>query len=389
MRALRSRFRELFGRDAAPLLAVAPGRVNLIGEHTDYNDGFVLPMAIARWVAVAYAPRDDGTLRAHAVAFDETRDVALRGLEPQPGLGWFGYVAGVAWAMAAEGPRPAGADLLVAGDVPLGAGLSSSAALEMATARALCAVSGIAWAAASMARIGQKAEGEFVGVSCGVMDQIASAAGQEGCALLLDCRSLEIQTVPIPEQAAVVVMDSGVRRSLEQSAYNQRRGSCEAAVAALRERIPGLRALRDVDEELLASGRTRMDPVAFRRATHVVAENRRPHAFAAALRAGDLPEAGRLMNDSHASLRDLYEVSCPELDRLTDLARRHPACFGARLTGAGFGGCAVALVAASELASFVAEVSLAYGQSAAGFLVCRPARGACLVAPGEESVLEG
>jgi galactokinase len=376
--ALRSRFAEVFGPGTCRL-AAAPGRVNLIGEHTDYNDGFVFPMAIDRNARLAFAARPDRRLRAHSVAFGETRELELREIQPPGGSEWIAYVAGVAWAMADAGFDPAGIDLVLDGDVPLGAGLSSSAAVEMATARALCAVSGIPWEAARMARLGQRAENRFVGVNCGLMDQLASAACQEGSALLLDCRSLESRAVPIPGSARVVVMDTGARRSLAGSAYNERRRSCEAAVATLRRRHPEVRALRDVDEARLLAARDELDPVALRRARHVVVENERPLRMAEALGAGDLAGAGRLMNDSHASLRDLYEVSSPELDRITELARRHPACYGARLTGAGFGGCAVALVRADQADDFSTRVHRDYQAEVelqGDFFVTAPSAGA-------------
>jgi len=264
----------------------------------------------------------------------------------------------------------------------VGAGLSSSAALEMAVARALCDAADIVWDPFAMARLGQKAENDFVGVGCGIMDQFASAASHEGCALLLDCRSLETEAVPIPAEAAVVVMDTGARRSLAGSAYNDRRASCEAAVRSLLSLAPGIRALRDVDETLLARGRDLMDAVSFRRASHIVVENRRPVEMAAALRSGDLDHAGRLMNDSHASLRDLYQVSCVELDLVTDLAREHPGCRGARMTGAGFGGCAVALVDRSDVEAFITDVHIAYRSRIdlpSAFFACRPSAGARLL----------
>ncbi len=353
----RAAFADAFGY-ASGGVAWAPGRVNLIGEHTDYNDGFVLPMAIERGVSAAFAPRDDGRLRAHALAFGETRDAAIAELTPEvndprnPSGHWFAYVAGMVWAMRRAGLPIGGLDVAIAGDVPMGAGLASSAAVEIGVARVACAAASIAWNARAMARLGQQAENEFVGVSCGIMDQLASAACEDGHALLVDCRSLETRLVPIPEEASLVVMDTGVRRSLAGSEYNERRAACERAVAAVRTIAPGVHALRDVDAALLERARGAMDEVAYRRAHHVVHETRRPLDMADALDAGDLAAAGRLMNASHASLRDFYDVSSPELDAIVALARGHAACFGARLTGAGFGGCAVALVASSGVEEF-------------------------------------
>ena len=378
---LRERFARAFGRPAAGL-AVAPGRVNLIGEHTDYNDGFVFPMAIDRAVGAAFAPRDDRELRIHAVAYDQTRAIGLEGLAPGAADGWLGYAAGIAWALQEAGHAVVGADLAIDSDVPMGSGLSSSAALELAVARALAAVSGLEWSPVEMARLAQRAENRFVGVNCGLMDQLASALGAEGRALLLDCRSLETRSVPVPEGAVVVVMDTAAARSLAESAYNERRASCEAAVAALRPLAPEIQALRDVDEALLARGRGRMDETAFRRASHVVPECRRPQALAALLESGDLAGAGRLMDASHASLRDLYEVSCPELETMTELARARPGCFGARLTGAGFGGCAIALVERDAAPGFAREVQAAYRDASGlpgALYPCRASAGARLV----------
>jgi galactokinase len=379
--ALAERFGDLFGEGGGMRLALAPGRVNLIGEHTDYNDGWVLPMAIARHVGVAFRPRRDRRIRAHAIAFEETLEVGLEGLEPPGQKGWLSYVAGMAWAMIDTGLELRGMDCVIDGNVPLGSGLSSSAALEMATARALSAAAEIPWRPKQMARLGQKADNDYVGINSGPMDQLVSAAAEPGCALLIDCRSLETEAIPFPENAAVVVMDTGSRRALVASAYNERRDSCRRAVGAVRLLRPEVQALRDVDDELLEAARSRMDETTYRRAAHVVAEDLRPHALAEALQDGDLGLAGRLMDDSHASLRDLYEVSSPELNRITELARSHPACFGARLTGAGFGGCAVALVATEGVAAFVEEVHPAYEAEfdlESEFFACEPVAGAWL-----------
>ncbi len=239
-----------FGR-AADGVALAPGRVNLIGEHTDYNDGYVLPMAIDRHVGVAFAARADRVLRARAAAFGESVELELDRIAP--GIaGWFGYVAAVAWALERDGHRVRGVDLWIEGDVPLGAGLSSSAALELAVARAFAASSGLEWDPVAMARCCQRAENDFVGVQCGLMDQLAAAACEENAALLIDCRTLETESVALPAAAAVVVMDTGVRRSLADSEYNQRRAACDAAVAAIAEHFPTVRSLRDVTPARLA-----------------------------------------------------------------------------------------------------------------------------------------
>jgi galactokinase len=356
--------------------------VNLIGEHTDYNDGFVLPMAIARYAVAAFRPRSDGVLRARSISFGETSEARIEALAAPGGHGWFDYVAGVAWALRSEGLPTPGVDLVVDGDVPIGAGLSSSAAVELATARALSAASGAPWDPVHMAKLGQKAENGYVGMNCGIMDQFASAACEEGRALLLDCRTLETRPVPVPGAAAVVVMDTGARRSLAASAYNERRAACERVVAEIARTKPGVRALRDASPADLEAARPRLDPVDAKRASHVVAEIARPEALAKALAGGDLARSGGLMNDSHASLRDLYEVSSEELDFVTELARRQPSCHGARMTGAGFGGCAIALVDARDVARFCDAVLAGYEARfdlPAALYPCRPVAGARLL----------
>jgi len=385
----RQEFARAFDSASKPAIAAAPGRVNLIGEHTDYNDGFVLPMAIDRHVVVAFAPRSDRLLRASSLEFGERREISLDALAQRTSGearrsargGWFGYVAGVAWAMLGAGFALRGADLAIAGDVPVGAGLSSSAALEIAVARALSAASDLPWEPRAAAQLAQIAEHEFAGVACGIMEQLSVAAARKGHALLIDCRSLGIRDVPIPESARIVVFDSGVRRELTTSAYNERRASCERVVAALRTRDSWVRALRDADDAMLVELAASISPVDFRRASHVVAENGRPAAMADAFASGDLARAGRLMMHSHASLRDLYEVSTPELDALVDLAVEQPGCTGARLTGAGFGGSVIALVEAGSVERVMSSVEAGYeqrmGRQTAAF-VCQPSQGAFL-----------
>jgi len=369
----------ILGGGRAPRVALAPGRVNLIGEHTDYNDGFVLPMAIDRFVAAAFTPSDEPRLRVHAVRFGETLDLPLPIGAARGGGHWGDYVAGVAWAMAEAGLPVPGLDMAIAADLPPRSGLSSSAALELATARALVAAAGGSWEPSTAARLCQRAENAYVGVPCGIMDQLAVSAAQEGAAVLIDCRSLATEPVPIPPGLAVVVMDTGVERRLADSGYRARRASCEAAVSVIRGLHPEVRALRDVDGAMLVEAADLLDPETAARAQHVVAESRRPHDLAAAFAANDLERCRRLLDDSHWSLRDLYEVSCPELDGITALARAHPACFGARLTGAGFGGSAVALVLAEESAAFVDAVGPAYRQQfgiEGALHICRPVGGA-------------
>ncbi len=268
---------------------------------------------------------------------------------------------------------------MVDGDVPIGAGLSSSAALELATARALAEAAGVPWDPVQMAKVGQKAENAYVGMNCGIMDQFASAACEEGMALLLDCRSLETRPVPVPARATVVVMDTGARRALAGSAYNDRRAACERVVAILARTRRDARALRDVSVSQLEAARASLDPTDYKRASHVVRENTRPVELANALARDDLALAGRLLNDSHASLRDLYQVSSQELDLMTEIASGQPSCYGARMTGAGFGGCALALVDASAVDAFTAAVLPAYRAQIdlpAALYPCRPEPGA-------------
>jgi galactokinase len=379
---LRPEFRSEFGRTDVPRIAVAPGRVNLVGEHTDYNDGWVLPMAIDRQVGVAFGPREDRLLKIRSVVFDQTREIAVDGLAPPGGSEWFSFPAGVAWAMIASGCEVSGADIVVDGDVPVGSGLSSSSALVMAMALALSEVSGIPWAPVEMALLGHRVESDWVGVQGGVMDQFTAAMAREGHALLLDCRSLSHSPVRIPDEAVVVVMDTGVPRTLAGSAYNRRSASCRAAVEALKDAGLEVGALRDVNLGLLDANRGRFDDTIYRRARHVVEENARPPAMAEALAAGDLPKAGCLMDESHSSLRDLYEVSSFELDLFTELAREHPACYGSRLTGAGFGGCAIALVSADGVEDFMEVTHSRYRSRVelpSSVFACRPAGGAHLL----------
>jgi len=373
--ALRAAFRERFGH-ARSGIAEAPGRVNLIGEHTDYNEGFVLPVAIDRYVRVAFAPSPHaGLFRGVSVDFGEGRQASYDEFRPiSVPPSWFDYAAGVAWALGREGVVTPGLDFVVAGDIPIGAGLSSSAALEIAVARALFDAAGVTWDGRRAARLGQRVENDYIGLESGIMDQMASALSQEGAAMLLDCRSLDLECVPLPDSLAIVVLDTGTRRSLADSAYNERRASCQAAVRALKRRDPSVRALRDASETDLSSARDEMNGVTYRRALHVVRENERTLEMARALEASDEVRLGELMAGSHESLRDLYEVSSPALDRLVERATSHPACLGARMTGGGFGGCAVALVRVEDVEAFTAEI----GGEASAVYRCRAVAGATL-----------
>lgn len=368
-------FVQQFGGPEPLGVAFAPGRVNLIGEHTDYNEGFVLPMGIDRGVVVAFRRRADRRMRAHAAQRGETCEVELDGLTPRSVAGWAAYAAGVAWALARAGHRLPGLDALIDADLAPEAGLASSAALELAVARAFSRAADISWDPLVMANLCHRAETEFVGMPCGLMDQLAAAISVADGAVFLDCRSLQTQPVPLPRGAAVLILDTGMRRELKASPYAQRLAACSTAVAVLRTSAPHVRALRDADAAMLEAVRERLDPVVYRRAQHVIEENARPAAMAAALREGDLQAAGRLMNESHASLRDLYEVSSPELDLLTERARALPGCFGARMTGAGFGGCAVALVNQAAAPDCTRQLASA----AHAVLTVRPEAGARLL----------
>jgi galactokinase len=379
-RALRA-FEERFGA-RAPVIARAPGRVNLIGEHTDYNDGFALPMAIDRAVWIAFEPTDDPRVVLHSVDFDSSADIdlaTLSGSRPpvSANADWREYVHGVAWALDDAGLRLArGLRGVVSGDVPRGAGLSSSAALELAVARALVHASALAWDAEAMALVCQRAENDWMGVQCGIMDQLVCAKGQRGHALLIDCRSLVTRAVPVPASAAIVILDSATRRDLAQSAYNERRAQCEVATAFF-----GVPALRDLDQATFDRRGVELDTLTRRRARHVVTENARTIAATAALENGDLAEVGVLMQDSHASLRDDFEVSRRELDQMVAIANAQPGCHGARMTGAGFGGCAVALIDADVASDFTRAVCGEYrrhtGLEAAAY-VCSPSDGASI-----------
>ena len=346
----------------------APGRVNLIGEHTDYNEGFVLPVAIDRGISIALVPTDDGRVELTLAATGETGTFDVAAVGERRGS-WLDYVAGIAWALGEAaasgdtqaGARPRGFRGLLASDLPQGAGLSSSAAIEVVAAWALSGGERPPLDPMRLVHVVQRSENGYIGLNNGIMDQFASIFGEPGRALLLDCRSLEHRSIPLPlDEVALVACHSGSPRKLESSAYNERRSQCEAAVTAIAGEEPGVTSLRDVTPELLDRVRDRLDPVAERRAEHVVAENGRVLDAIAAFETGDLEEVGRLFYASHASLRDLYEVSSPELDALVDIARATPGVVGARLTGAGFGGCTINLVRREALGAFRAAVLRGY-----------------------------
>ncbi len=352
---LIARFQKMYGT-TPQFVARAPGRVNLIGEHTDYNDGFVLPMAIDRYVTIVGAPRTDRKVRLHSANFDNDSMFSLDEIEKLARNTWSNYSRGVADVLQKNGYVLAGFDGVMFGDVPIGSGLSSSAATEMATVMTLKAAgellatkgpknaqneksSVVKLDGVQAAKYSQMAENQFVGVNCGIMDQFISSLGKRGQALFIDCRSLGYDLVPVPTGVTVLVVDTSAPRSLAASAYNERRAQCEHAT-----QIFGVTALRDVSVADFERRKGELPRLVAQRAAHVVYENQRVLDAVAALRADDVPRFGQLMNQSHDSLRDLYEVSSKELDAVVDIARAHAGVLGARMTGAGFGGCAIALV---------------------------------------------
>jgi galactokinase len=342
------------------LIVRAPGRVNLIGEHTDYNDGFVLPIAIDRAAYVAARARDDDLVQVHSVTFNQDDSFHLNQIEYNTEKPWSNYVRGVVKALLARIPEMHGANVIIDGDVPLGSGLSSSAAIEVATGYTFQLLNDLNLLGEELALLCQGAENAFVGVRCGIMDQFTSALGQAGHALFLDCRDLTYQAVPIPPDVKIVVCSSGIDHTHSNSKYNQRRRECDDAVHILKAHKPKMTALRDVNLEEFERWRGDLPRKLQPRVRHVITENQRVLDSVAALQAGDLQRFGQLMYESHASLRDNYEVSIPELDHLVEIASRVPGCYGSRLTGGGFGGSTVSLVANEAVERFTAQVKREY-----------------------------
>ena len=384
---LRNTFIETFGRPAV-LAARAPGRVNILGEHVDYNDGLVLPAAIDRAVYIAAAPSLDGCVTL--VASDLGKQVSFRLADlaqkiddqGRPLPGWARYPAGVAWALGEAGFQVSGIQAIYTSDIPIGAGLSSSAAVEVGFAALWQAIGGWQLERLELAQICQRAENAYVGVSCGLMDQFASACGVEGHALCFDTRSLEWEPASLPEGIALVIADSGVRRSLAHSGYNDRRAACEQAVEILRQYLPDIRALRDVPVTEFAALSTYLPEIPRKRAEHVVKEIQRVQSALSAMRRQDKQALGAIMYSGHNSLRILYEVSTPELDRLVEISRSLPGCIGARLTGAGFGGCTINLVESDQAQAFIAGLRAEYhppGGGPAQVYLCHASAGASLI----------
>ncbi|HEX6805408.1 MAG TPA: galactokinase [Terriglobales bacterium] len=367
------------GFHVRPSIFRAPGRVNLIGEHTDYNEGFVLPSAIGFYAHVAVAPRSDSKLAVRSMDFPESFEFSITNLPAAKTGTWWDYVLGVAIELLREGYDLPGASFLVHGDIPVGAGLSSSAALEVASALAFLSLSGRDMPLKAVAKLCQRAENEFVGARVGIMDQFVSCMGRKDNAVLLDCRSLEFDLVPIPESIKLVICNTMVKHELSGGEYNQRRAECERGVQILGKAYPGIQALRDASVQQLEAQKASMPAVVYKRCLHVILENQRVQDAASCFRAGDLACVGGLMRDSHASLRDLYEVSCVELDAMVEAADGLPGYIGGRMTGGGFGGCTVNLVEARQAASFAEAIAARY-RKATGILpdihICSAADGA-------------
>ena len=361
----------------------APGRVNLIGEHTDYNDGFVMPAAIDAWTWVKVSPLEQRKLQIYSKNFEEEIKVDL----DDPNLArrghWSDYPVGVAAILQKSGHRLRGARLQIRGDVPIGSGLSSSAAIEVATACALAANSELKIDRRELALLCQRAENEFVGAHVGIMDQFISLFGHARKALMLDCRSLEFKLLPLPDNVRLLICNTMVKHELAASAYNERRAQCEAGVKHLAQFLPNVTALRDVTLEQLEQFGRDLPDVVYRRCRHVITENARVLAAAHALEHQDLDEFGRLMAESHQSLRDDYEVSCKELDLMVELARQIEGVYGARMTGGGFGGSTVNLVREEHVEEFRERVAREYEQ----VTKLKPEIYACVASEGAGEVL--
>jgi len=353
---IRKLFRDLYGGDCR--LFRAPGRINLIGEHTDYNDGFVMPAAIDLHCCVAVAPTANRAVEVYSTNFNESRSFDLD--QPQPRGDWSDYVQGVAIMLEKSGYHFPGAKMLISSEVPMGSGLSSSAALEVAAGVALLDTQDTPCDRVQLAHICRRAENEFVGARCGIMDQFVSCNGRAGNLLMLDCRSLEHSFLPVPEDARLVICNTMVKHAIAGGEYNIRRAQCDEGVRLLSCVVPGLSALRDLSPEDLEQFHELLPSTIYKRCRHVVGENQRVLAAAAALEEQDLQRLGKLMAASHQSLRDDYEVSCPELDLMVELANVVEGVYGARMTGGGFGGCTVNVIASDAVPEFASKIASAY-----------------------------
>jgi galactokinase len=379
-RDLAVEFAYRFGR--APTVSRAPGRVNLIGEHTDYNDGFVMPAALEFTTLTAASPRPDRRLRVYSMIMDETREYDLDAPPRGPSGDWSDYVIGVALMLEIGGFTLSGADLVVWSDVPIGAGLSSSAALEVSVAHALLTQSDLPFDPIKIAKICQRAENDFVGMRCGVMDQYIACCGVAGHALLIDCRSLGSRHVAIAPNLRLLIANSGVRHQHAGGEYNLRREACEEGVRLLSRYLGPIKALRDVTPQQLEAKRRKLPELIYRRCRHIVTENARVLEAERALGAGDFAACGRAMNASHVSMQEDFEITCPEVDMLAGLAQTVKGVYGSRMTGGGFGGCTISLVEASAVDKASQILTDGY-RIATGMdtdiFVCAPADGAGLV----------
>jgi galactokinase len=350
---MRALFNNIYPeRDQDTIVRSAPGRVNLIGEHTDYNEGYVLPVPLRARVYAAGRLNGSKTIHIHAADYDQKATYDLNEIHHDREHPWTNYPKGITQAILDQGHHLSGCDILLKGDVPQGAGLSSSAAVEIATARLLNDLNGLQITPIDIAYIGKTAENEFVGVQCGVMDQFVASLGREDNALFIDCRTNDHENIPLPPDHTVVIVNTMIKRELATSAYNERRRQCEEGVRLLKRSIPDIRALRDVSTNQLHHIDELPQPIRSR-CRHVVTENARVLESIKALKRGDMDHLGTLMNASHNSLRDHYHVSCPELDTLVEAARNTPGTLGARMTGAGFGGCTVNLVETEKAPRFI------------------------------------
>jgi galactokinase len=380
-------FIEKFGPGGELYLVRAPGRVNLIGEHTDYNDGFVFPMALDFQITLAGRSRSDRKVKVYSADYQKDVEFDLTGpIVYNPEQPWSNYIMGVFSVLLGQGHDLPGCEIVFGGNIPQGSGLSSSAALEVATAVFLREISGLVIESPQLARLCQRAENEFVGMNCGIMDQFISMMARTGHVLLLDCRSLKYTQVPlILEDACFVVCHSGVKHALVDSEYNRRRKECESGVAVLQGHYPEIKALRDVNGEQLQSHQDELGELVYRRCRHVVTENERVQMSFKLLVENDLSGFGRLMNASHDSLRDDYQVSCPEIDLLVNLAREVAGVLGSRITGGGFGGCTISLVMTDTVEAFKNHIGPVY-QKATGieprFYLSKAAGGAGVVKGG-------
>ena len=375
--SLADQFQQDFGMP--PRIFRAPGRVNLIGEHTDYNDGFAMPAAIGFYTWVAVSPRADRKLHVRSEEFPETLDLSLDRLAGPPQHQWSDFVRGVAAVLQGYGKQLAGANLIIEGQVPMGAGLSSSASLEVAIALALLSAAGTEVPSLDLVKLCQRAEHEYVGTRCGIMDQFIAVFGQSGHALMIDCRTLQSEALNIPGDARLVICNSMVKHNHAAGEYNRRRADCETGVGILRQSVANVKALRDVTLADLEAHRAELPEVVYRRCRHVISENQRVLDAADALRSGDLDRFGQLMRESHRSMRDDYEISCPELDLLVEIASGLDGVYGSRMTGGGFGGCTISLVRSQAVKEFQKTISKKYKDATgieAPIYVCSAAQGA-------------